>query len=244
MLRTLTVGCLLLGLLAVAPAEARAPIEIVVKDAYIDLHTGPGRGFPVTFSVERGVTIELLRQRTDWVEVRTARGQRGWVHRSQLENTLTPAGSEVHLAGPRPDARTAHQWEAGVAFGEFDGAIVLSVNGAYALTHTLLVRADVSQLLGDTSNGWLGTAGIAQVFMPQWPVSPVIGIGAGVLSVSPKAPNTKDRTDTTAYGSLGFRTYLTDRFLMQAEYRRFVVFTSGDDHEEQDEWIAGLTYFF
>jgi len=26
---------------------------------------------------------------------------------------------------------------------------------------------------------------------------------------------------------------------MRAEYRRFVVFTSGDDHEEKDEWIAG-----
>ncbi|MCJ7451923.1 MAG: SH3 domain-containing protein [Steroidobacteraceae bacterium] len=216
----------------------------MVKDAYIDLHTGPGRGFPVTFSVERGVTIELLRQRTDWIEVRTARGQRGWVHRSQLENTLTPAGSEVHIAGPGQDARTEHQWEAGVAVGDFGGANVVSVNGAYALTHTLLVRADVSQLLGDTSNGWLGTAGIAQVFMPQWPVSPVLGIGVGVLSITPKAPNTKDSTDATAYGSLGFRSYLTDRFLMQADYRRFVVFTSGGGHEEKDEWIAGFSYFF
>jgi uncharacterized protein YgiM (DUF1202 family) len=231
-------------MLAVAPADARAPIEVVVKDAYIDLHTGPGRSFPVTLSVERGVTIELLRQRTDWVEVRTARGQRGWVHRSQLENTLTLAGSEVHLSGPGPDAAAEHRWEAGIAFGEFDDAIVLSLNGAYALTHTLLVRADVAQFLGDTANGWLGTAGIAQVFMPQWPVSPVVGIGAGVLKVEPKAPNAQDSTDTTAYGSVGFRTYLSDRFLMQAEYRRFVVFTSDDDDEEKDEWIAGLSYFF
>jgi uncharacterized protein YgiM (DUF1202 family) len=231
-------------MLAVAPADARAPIEVVVKDAYIDLHTGPGRGFPVTISVERGVTIELLRQRTDWIEVRTARGQRGWVHRSQLENTLAAGASEVHLAGPSQDARAEHRWEAGIAVGEFDGANVVSVNGAYALTHTLLVRADVSQLLGDTSNGWLATAGVAWVFMPQWPVSPMIGIGAGVLSVTPKAPDTKDSTDTTAYGSLGLRSYLTDRVLMQAEYRRFVVFTSGGDQEEKDEWIAGVTYFF
>ena len=244
MLRTLSVCCLLLGMLAVAPASARAPIEVVVKDAYIDLHTGPGRGFPVTVSVERGVTIELLRQRTDWIEVRTARGQRGWVHRSQLENTLTPAGSEVHIAGPGPDARTDHQWEAGGAVGDFDGASVISVNGAYALTHTVLVRADVSRLLGDKSNGWLGTAGIAKVFMPQWSVSPVIGIGAGVLSVTPKASGTKNSTDATAYGSLGFRSYLTDRILMQADYRRFVVFTSGGDHEEKDEWIAGFSYYF
>ena len=80
--------------------------------------------------------------------------------------------------------------------------------------------------------------------MPQWPVSPVIGIGAGVLSVTPKAPNTKDSTDATAYGSLGFRIYLTDRILMQADYRYFVVFISGGDHEEKDEWIAGFSYFF
>jgi len=105
MLRTLTAFCLLLGMPAVAPADARAPIEVVVKDAYIDLRTGPGRSFPVTISVERGVTIELLRQRTDWVEVRTARGQRGWVHRSQLENTLTTAGSEVHLSGRQVSPR-------------------------------------------------------------------------------------------------------------------------------------------
>jgi Bacterial SH3 domain len=231
-------------MLAVAPADARAPIEVVVRDAYIDLHTGPGRGFPVTISVERGVTIELLRQRTDWIEVRTARGQRGWVHRSQLENTLTPAGGEVRIAGPEQDARTAYQWEAGLAIGDFDGANVISVNGAYALTPTLLLRADAAQLFGDTANGWLVTAGIAKVFMPQWSVSPVVGLGAGVLGVSPKAPNTKDSTDATAYGSLGFRSYLTDRLLMQAEYRRFVVFISGDDHEEKDEWIAGLSYFF
>jgi hypothetical protein len=244
MLRTLSVCCLLLGMLAAAPADARAPIEVVVKDAYIDLHTGPGRNFPVTISVERGVTIELLRQRTDWIEVQTARGQRGWVHRSQLENTLAPVGSEVHIAGPGRDARTDYQWEAGLAVGDFDGANVVSVNGAYALMPTLLVRADVSQLLGDTSNGWLVTAGIAWVFMPQWSVSPVVGIGAGALNLEPKAPEKNDSTDATAYGSLGFRSYLTDRILMQAEYRRFVVFISGDDHEEKDEWIAGLTYYF
>jgi hypothetical protein len=247
MLRTLTTAlCLLLGTLAVAPADARAPIQVVVKDPYVDLRTGPGRGFPIAISVERGVTIELVRQRTDWIEVRTARGQRGWVHRSQLENTLTPEGHAVQLAGPKPDARTGHKWEAGVAIGEFGGANVVSVNGAYALTDTLLVRADASQLLGNSSNGWLGTVGIAHVFMPQWPVAPVIGIGAGVLNVTPKATlvNTKDRTDTTAYGSLGLRGYLTDRFLLQAEYRSFVVFTSRDDNEENDEWTVGFTYFF
>lgn len=247
MLQRLIALCLLLGLFVAVPAGAAdPPILVVVKDPYIDLHTGPGRGFPVTLSVERGVTVELVRQRTDWVEVRTSRGQLGWVHRSQLAETLTLEGREVKIAGPLPDARTGHQWEIGVATGQLGGANVVAVNGAYLLTDTLLVRADAAQMMGESSNGWLGTVGIAHVFMPQWLVSPFVGVGGGVVHVTPKATlvDTRERTDTAAYGAIGLRGYLSDRFLLQAEYRGFVVFTNRDDNEENDEWLVGFTYFF
>jgi hypothetical protein len=246
MRRTLTALCLLLGTLAVAPADAGEPVPVVVQDPFIDLHTGPGRGFPATLSVPRGATVQLLRQRTDWIKVRTDHGKEGWVHRSQLERTLTPDGGEVRLAGPTPQSRVEHKWEAGVATGQFSGASVVRVNGAYAVTETLQVRVDASQLLGTYSNGWLGTVGISHVFMPQWRVSPMLGIGGGVVHIAPKATlvSPDDRTDTTAFGSLGLRGYLTDRFLLQAEYRSFVVFTSRDDNEEIDEWTVGFTYFF
>ena len=247
MLRRLTAFCLLLGLLSAVSAGAAQPaIEVVVKDPYIDLHTGPGRGFPVTLSIERGAIVELVRQRTDWVEVRTSRGQHGWVHRSQLAETLTLEGQPVKIAGPQPDARTAHRWEIGVATGQMRGADLVGVTGAYLLTDTLLVRADAAQMMGQSSNGWVGTVGIAHVFMPQWPVSPFVGIGGGVVNVTPKATlvDTQERTDTAAYGAVGFRGYLSDRFLLQAEYRGFVVFTNRDDNEENDEWLVGFTYFF
>jgi hypothetical protein len=239
--------CLLLCAVAAVPAQAKAPpVLVVVNDAYIDLHTGPGRGFPVTVSVERGVTVELIRQRTDWIEVRTSRGQRGWVNRAQLANTLTPEGGEVHLAGPKPDAQVEHKWEIGVATGQFDGASVISLSGAYALTNSLLLRADGAQIMGNFSNGWAATIGIAHLFMPQWRISPLIGIGGGVVHTSPKATliDTTDRTDNAAYGALGVRGYLTDRFLLQAEYRSFVVFSKRDDNQEIDEWLVGFTYFF
>jgi hypothetical protein len=230
-------------------AHARAangPATVVVQDAYVDLRTGPGRGFPATRSVERNASIQLLRQRTDWIKVRTVDGREGWVHRAQLERTLTPGGAAVRVAGPSPEARTEHRWEVGLGTGDFGGANVVAVNGAYALTPNLLVRADVSHLLGDYSNGWLGTAGIAHVVMPAWRVSPFFGIGGGVLSVSPKATlvQAEDRTDSVAYAALGARGFLTNRFLLQAEYRSYVVFTSRDENEEIDEWTVGFTYFF
>jgi hypothetical protein len=247
-IRPLLACCLALsgaGHAALAHA-AKAPMTVVVQDAYVDLRTGPGRGFPATRSVERDASIQLLRQRTDWIKVRTADGREGWVHRAQLERTLTPGGAEVRVAGPAPDARTEHRWEVGLGTGDFGGANVVTVNGAYALTPNLLLRSDVSHLLGDYSNGWLGTAGIAQVIMPAWRVSPFLGIGGGVLSVSPKATlvQAEDRTDSVAYAAVGARGFLTNRFLLQAEYRSYVVFTSRDENEEIDEWTVAFTYFF
>jgi hypothetical protein len=67
-----------------------------------------------------------------------------------------------------------------------------------------------------------------------------------MVGISPKAAivQSADRTDPAAYSGLGVRGYLTNRFLLQAEYRKFVVLTSRDDNEEIDEWTVGFTYFF
>jgi hypothetical protein len=108
------------------------------------------------------------------------------------------------------------------------------------------VRVDASHLLGNFSNGWLATAGIAHIFKPEWRISPFVGIGGGVVHVSPEATlvQPEDRTDETAYAGLGVRGFLTDRFLMQGEYRKYQVFTSRDENEEIDAWTVAFTYFF
>jgi len=243
-LRLLT--CLLLGMLAAGAVQAAAVIQAVVQDPFLELRTGPGRGFPVAQVVDRGAEVSLLRRRTDWIKVRSVNGVEGWAHRSQLERTLTTDGEPLALPGPAADSRTAHRWEVGLATGDLDGASVVSASGAYLVTPSLLVRADFAQLLGNASNGWLGTAGIAHDFMPEWRVSPFIGIGGGALRIEPKATlvQPEDRSDTVAYAGIGLRGYLTDRFMLQAEYREFVVFTSRDDNEEIDEWTVGFVYFF
>jgi uncharacterized protein YraI len=101
MRRNVTLPLLLLLLGALCPANAHAgdAVQVVVVGPYLDLHTGPGRGYPVTLSVPRGARIELLFQRTDWVKVRTDRGQEGWAHRSQLEETLKPKAGEDRPRG-------------------------------------------------------------------------------------------------------------------------------------------------
>jgi hypothetical protein len=237
---------LLLGLLASAPAVRAAAVEAVVQDPYLELRTGPGRGFPVTQVVDRGAPVSLLRRRTDWIKVRDADGTEGWVHRTQLERTLTPEGEPLTLPGPAPESRAEHRWESSIGTGDFDGASMVSAGVAFLPVPSLQLRADVSHLLGNYSNGWLGTVGLAHVFMPEWRVSPFVGLGGGVLHIEPKATlvQAEDRTDTTAYAGIGVRGFLTNRFLLQAEYRQYVVFTSRDDNEEIDAWTLGFAYFF
>jgi len=55
---------------------------------------------------------------------------------------------------------------------------------------------------------------------------------------------TSNRTNSVAYAGAGLRGYLSDRFLLQAEYRQFVIFMDTNDNEVINEWTVGFTHFF
>src|SRR5205085_51859 len=76
---------LLLATLLSPPARAAdAPLErLQVTDPYLELHTGPGRGYPVFFVVAREEWVAVELRYTDWFKVRTDAGKEGWVHRRQ-----------------------------------------------------------------------------------------------------------------------------------------------------------------
>lgn len=70
------------------------PVRLEVRDPYLDLHTGPGRGYPVTQSIARHSWIEIEYSHTDWYRVHAEHAD-GWVHRQQLQATLVAAGVET-----------------------------------------------------------------------------------------------------------------------------------------------------
>ena len=48
------------------------------------------------WSIE-AIPITVLKRRTDWFRVRTAKGKEGWVKRADMELTLTPDGEQYLL---------------------------------------------------------------------------------------------------------------------------------------------------
>ena len=45
-------------------------LQVFVSEPYLELSTGPGRGYPVFHVVEREASVDVLFRRTDWFKVR------------------------------------------------------------------------------------------------------------------------------------------------------------------------------
>ena len=58
-------ACGLLFFLASLTSAWGENLSVSVADPYLELRTGPGRGFPVVQVVERGETVEVETRRTD-----------------------------------------------------------------------------------------------------------------------------------------------------------------------------------
>ena len=78
-------------------SEPSPPLQVKVAEPYVDIHTGPGRGYPVFHVVERHAPLTLLFQRAGWIKVETARGRIGWVPRKALLSTLDGSGETPEL---------------------------------------------------------------------------------------------------------------------------------------------------
>src|SRR5262245_29046585 len=111
-LYVLLIPCLILTL---GPGTSRAdePHKILIADPFIELHTGPGRGYPVFHVIERGREVTIVKRRTDWFELRTDRGVQGWAPREQMIATLEPTGEPLDLQEPARETYMSRRSQAG-----------------------------------------------------------------------------------------------------------------------------------
>jgi hypothetical protein len=243
-------GCLVavaLQIFFVAPTYAVDDYRsVTVADPYLEMHTGPGRGYPIFHVVDRGSSVDVISQKTDWYKVRSDGNVEGWVARSQMEQTLQSDGSTVSFAELGLEDFTNAKWETGVLAGDFGGANIISLYGSYSLNPNISVELWGSQILGNFSNGWMGSVNVVHEAFPDWRVSPFFTLGAGAIRTEPKTTIIQgdDRTDQIGHVGVGFRVYATRRFLLRAEYKSYVVFTSRDENEEVEEWKVGFAFFF
>ena len=254
--RIRTILAALLGsmLLAMAlPAQAidlfkNYQPEVVVADPYIELRSGPGRGYPVFYVAAQNDRITLLKSKTDWYKVRVTepREKEGWVHVDDLQQTLNLNGEPIDYGVLDRGDFSNRRFEMGFNGGDFGGASSLTGYVGFALTPNISLQLAGTQILGEFSDGVMATANILMHPFPKWRLSPYFTIGSGVIEIKPHTTivQAEDRTDEIAHVGMGANLYLSDRFMLRMEYKRHTVLTSRDDNEEIDQWKAGFSVFF
>jgi hypothetical protein len=242
-MRALLALPLLLAL--IGRSEARdTSLELVVTEPYLEIHTGPGRGYPVFYVVGRGETVTVLFSRTDWYKVRAPRGQEGWARRDELMRTQTESGDPAPIR-PYPDFAT-HRWEIGAGYGVYNRQNLITGYADFGITDSLDVEFVVQQALGTIDNRYVGTIGLRHTFVPEWKwFSPTAGIGGGYQYIDDKVPpQPLESTDQLAYASVGARGFINRRFMWRFDWRKYVIFTRQNSNEEPEEWKIALAVFF
>ncbi len=240
---------ILLALCCTAPARAQNPAtteRLRVADPYIEMRTGPGRGYPIFFVVEKTQWITVELRRTDWYRVRAEGGQVGWVQRNQLETTLTEAGTAKTFRDVLVDDYLSRRLEMGASWGRFEKEPMLKLWAAYRLSDTLAAEASFGQVQGLYSGTSFWQVGLTSEPWSDQRFSPHFGVGIGRFS---NAPNLSlvgaTPTDANqAQVQLGFRWYFTRRFVARVDYTRATAFLSDERNGEYRSFTAGLSFFF
>ncbi len=227
-------------------AASQPPQRLQVTDPFIEMRTGPGRGYPVFFVVERNEWIEIELRHTDWFKVRSAGGKQGWVQRAQLESTLTEAGSRKTFRDVVVDDFLRRRLELGASWGRFRSEPMLKVWSAYRFTETLNVEGTVGQVQGVFSSTNFWHINLASEPWADRRISPFFGVGFGRFRNIPNASlvGAVNTNSNLANASVGARWYLTDRFVARVDYTLYTAFLSDSSTTQFRAATAGLSFFF
>jgi len=237
----------LLGmLLTPAVGGAHEYLQLFVAQPYLELHTGPGRGYPVFHVVPRDGSVDVLFRRTEWFKVRTEHGVEGWASQHDMLGMVLADGSPFRFSVGDRAGFGAHRYEAGLFAGAYGGANYVSGYASLSFNSQLALEAALGQFLGRYSNGVTADVGLTHVIVPEARWSPFLTLGVGEVHVEPKATlvQAANRNEQTAYVGGGVRYYLTRRFFVRGEYKAHYVFTKRNQNQEADEWKLGFAFFY
>ena len=220
--------------------------RVLVADPYLELHTGPGRAYPIFDIAERGERVEILKRHTDWFKVRTARDKEGWVSRAQMEVTLTEAVEKKTFRDVLFDDYLARRMEFGFAFGSLNHYPLLSAYAGYRLHENVEVELTIAQSAGDFSTTSLYYVSLVSQPFPDSRWSPFFSLGAGRFTNSPKATlvSAIETRGGLANAAIGLRYYVTRQFFVRVEAKKHVALIDYNRTDDYTELSAGAAFFF
>jgi opacity protein-like surface antigen len=221
-------------------------LTVIVEESYIEMHTGPGRGYPIFNVVEQGQTVEILKRKTNWYKIRSADNKTGWTNAAQLAHTLKPTGVPVDLPEvSRGDYLKSH-WRVGFTGGSMEGASTFSVTAGFRpFRWGAELEVEGGKIFDEsvTSDYY----GVNLLFEPpiEWTITPYVSVGGGKLSLNDRQKVVANDAGSPSYYSLGVGAsyYVVSNLVVRGGYRSYSISTD-EDRVWLNAWAIGLSLFF
>ena len=247
--RLAEIFCVLVPLLAgAAAAHAEEPTteRLKVADPYLEMRTGPGRGYPIFHVAAKDEFVEITLRYTDWYKVRTDNGKEGWVPRRQLETTLTEAGGIKSFRDTLLDDYLSRRVQLGASLGRFKREPMLKLWTSWRFSDTLSAEATVGQVQGVFSGTDFWHLNLLAEPWSDQRLSPFFGIGFGKFRNIPNASLIGALTTNAklANATIGARYHLSDRFVLRVDYSIYTAYVADTRSAEYRAITGGLAFFF
>jgi len=228
-------------------------VELSVIDTYLELHSGPGRGYPIFHVIEQGDRVRVITRRTNWFYVSDRRGRQGWVKQEGLARTLAPTGLPAALPNTTHGDFLNQQGRVGLAFGKQESADTANIMAGYRLHPVAGIEAEYGQFFGQLNEGYMYGASLILEplqmweFSQDWPFTPFLswGIGQQVWETKKKGQVGQDPSVELDYKFAGFglHYYVGFNFVIRGEYRNLLL-DNRNNEVSNSVWRIGFSSFF
>ncbi|KPF42673.1 hypothetical protein D621_20395 [beta proteobacterium AAP51] len=227
-----------------APKDTAERLQ--VAEPFLEMHTGPSRGYPVFYVVEKSQWVVVELRRTDWYRVRAEGGQVGWVPRRALESTLTAAGGSKTFRDLLLDDYLRRRVEFSGGWGQFRSEPMLRLGLHARLADTVGAELVVGQVQGlfSGTDFWHVSLVSEPYSDRRW--SPYFSVGLGKFNNIPNTSLVDARpvNANLAQATLGLRWHLGERFIARLDWTLYTAFVSDQRSTEYRSITAGLGFYF
>lgn len=220
-------------------------VKLTIEASYIELHSGPGIGYPVLNVIEKGELIEILVKRTSWIKVKDQRNNIGWLNENDLV-ALTHQGNAIEQSTFTLTDFQNSDYEIGVMYGEFEESNFYNMHLGYRISDVFNTEISIGKAIGNISDSDLYEVMLISQPFPDLVVIPYIGVGGGIIKTKPHSvlADSENRQDTLVATAIGIKYHLARNFILRAEYKYSLVLTDRDNNEEVQTWKLGFSIFF
>ncbi len=230
-------------------SEEAAPalVSLTVIDTYLELHTGPGRGYPIFHVIEKGQPVTVLKRRSNWYYVSDRRQRKGWVKQKGLARTIAPTGLPAALPDVQHGDFLAQRARVGFALGQQENADTATLMAGFRLMSFAGIEAEYGQIFDDQYDGISYGLNIIVEPIQSWAFSPFISKGLGKQDWKQKSKGEVGQNNNVhteyEFTGVGINYYIGLNFVVRGEYRK--VYFSGDNGSVSNTaWRLGFSSFF